>query len=498
MPDRPNVVLVTTDQQRHDTIPPQAPEWLRTPHTETLQRQGVTFSNAYSSCPICVPSRTSIMTGQNARTHGMFSNGSTSDVMGREGTLPSLMREEGYATAAIGKMHFDPPRARHGFDEMRLPFEYYREKTRSGDTRQPMRHGVGQNELTPTRATVPEGETLTDWIAEDCVDYVRERRDPTVPFFLWCSFSKPHPPLDPPEPYYSMYEDASLPDPVDSEWSDPEAWPPAFERWKELWGSFILEDDFSIDAARAAYYGVITQIDFRLGRLLSALSDVGELENTLLVYTSDHGEFLGDHGLGGKALFHEPSAHVPMIVRPPTNQDHDLTGVTCDAPVQLADLLPTFLGMATAGVDDGTDTAPDRCTGQDLLAVARGERDGREYVDAATDGPAAYVGITDGHHKYCWYPEGRNEQLFDLETDPEETTNRVNDAAYAGVREELRAELLRRHQASETPFVHDGDLVGFDAGGECPTDAFDTGPDPTETVWEGLRTEYSRDADVLH
>ncbi len=219
-PKQPNILLVTTDQQRYDASGGAGPSFLRTPHYDNLRREGITFTSAYADCPICVPSRVSIMTGKSAFAHGMTVNGQTTGVIGRHDSLPACLREAGYQTAAIGKMHFTPQRARHGFDEMILPDDYYREMRRRGHELQPMHHGLGQNELYAGMATVPEALTLTSWIAEQCVSYIRERRDPTVPFFLWCSFSKPHPPLDPPEPYYSMYRDCDIPAPVCGDWSE--------------------------------------------------------------------------------------------------------------------------------------------------------------------------------------------------------------------------------------------------------------------------------------
>jgi hypothetical protein len=172
-------------------------------------------------------------------------------VMGEEETLPTHMRALGYQTAAIGKMHFTPQRRRHGFEEMVLPDDYYREVARSGEIQQPMRHGLGQNELHPTMATVPESRTLTAWTADRCADYIRHRRDPAKPFLLWCSFSKPHPPLDPPEPYYSMYKDAPIPDPVVGGWADDAHAPAAFRHWRQCRGYDLMTKP-QLRAARAA------------------------------------------------------------------------------------------------------------------------------------------------------------------------------------------------------------------------------------------------------
>lgn len=472
----PNILLLTTDQQRHDTIGPAAPEFLRTPHLDQLGREGVSFGSAYAECPICVPSRVSLMTGTSVTTHGMAGNGRTSDVMGREGTLPSRLRALGYQTAAIGKMHFGPQRVRHGFDEMLLPADYYQEMSRQGHELQPMRHGLGQNELYPGMATVPEGLTLTSWIAERCVDYIRERRDPSVPFFLWCSFSKPHPPLDPPEPYYSMYRDSPIPEPVYGDWcEDGDRCPVAFDRLRQRWSLDLVPPEV-IRAARAAYYGLVTQIDYNLGRVFAALQDVALFDDTLIVFTSDHGEYLGDHHTGAKTFFHEPSAHVPFVLRMPKSWDDRRHGATTDSVVSHADILPTL--VAAAGGEPPADV-----DGQDLVALARGrlERPRRYLVGTAgaSDAPE-YLAITDGRWKYIWYPEGGTEQLFDLDVDPHELTDLATHSTHEPQLTELRQELISRQ----------GELVARPREQDSATDR-------RNQSWPGYHTEHY-DIDVRH
>jgi arylsulfatase len=270
---QPNILLITTDQQRSDTVGPEAPPFLMTPHVDLLTREGVRFSRAYAESPLCVPSRVSIMTGRSVFSHGMLTNGVTSEVIQRQSSLPSRLAAVGYQTVAIGKMHFGPQRARHGFDEMIVPDDYYFEMQRSGNPVQPMRHGLGQNELYPGLATVPEPLTLTAWIADQAARFVLDRRDPTTPFFLWVSFSKPHPPLDPPEPYASMYRDAAIPAPVIGAWRSPEHCPPAFRKFQEKQAYDLLPAGVA-RLARAAYYGLVTQVDYNMGRVLSALQDL--------------------------------------------------------------------------------------------------------------------------------------------------------------------------------------------------------------------------------
>lgn len=482
---RPHILLITTDQQRFDTAGDAAPPFMRTPHFDHLTREGVNFTRAYGDCPICVPSRMSIMTGKYVTTHGMSNNGPSSRVMpDARNTLPTCLNQLGYQTAAIGKMHFTPQRARHGFQEMILPEDYYRHMTRRGYDVQPMHHGLGQNELYPGMATVPESLTLTSWTAEQCVEYIRERRDPTVPFFLWCSFSKPHPPIDPPEPYYSMYRNCDIPEPVFGDWSEGDAVPYAFRLLREK-QSFDLVPPEILREARAAYYGVITQIDYNMGRIFAALQDMGLFNDTLIIYTSDHGEYLGDHHAGAKGFFHEPSAHVPFALRLPQSWPNRQHGTRNSALVTLADILPTVVTAAGGTPPDGVD-------GMDLVALARGEAAPRPFLESVNGAPQqpGNMCITDGRWKYLWFPVGGSEQLFDLETDPHELKNLAANPEFAAQRDRLRGKVFQRHAARGSKLVEDGDLVVLPVPDESEADR-------RNTSWPGYHTEFY-DVDVRH
>ena len=397
MSNQPNIILISTDQQRWDTLPPHKPSWLRTPHLDDIRRQGIQFTRAYTDTPICVASRTSIMTGKTVFEHGMFSNGDTSTVMGHTETLPGQLKQLGYQTAAIGKMHFGPERCRHGFDEMILPADYYKEMERSGNPQQPMRHGLGQNELMPGMATVPEALTLTSWTAEKCVQYIRERRDPTQPFFMWCSFSKPHPPLDPPEPYYSMYRNCEMPEPVIGDWATPDKAPPGFIRPQKQWSNDIIPPEI-LKEAKSAYYGLITHCDYAMGRIFAALQDLDLFGETLIIFVSDHGEYLGDHLAGCKVFFHEQSAAIPMIVRTPRSWGSEHSGTTDDGFALLADIMPTVLEAA------GGTPAPD-VTGKSLLP-GRAKRRDRVVAAGRTKENPSVLCLMEGDYKYHYWPEG--------------------------------------------------------------------------------------------
>ena len=458
---QPNIVLITTDQQRFDAAGAAAPDFLRTPHIDILESEGTRFTRAYSECPICVPARVTLMTGKSALEHRMMRNGRTTTVMGRDGTLPSVMRAAGYQTIAIGKMHFGPQRARHGFDEMILPDDYYREIRRSGARLQPMRHGLGQLSLYPTLSTVPESMTLTNWTVDQSVSFILNRRDPTAPFFLWCSFSKPHPPLDPPEPYYSMYADAPIPSPVSGSWAEGTDVPASFDRIRARRGMDRM-DDGTLRRARMAYYGLVTQIDYNLGRLYAALQEAGLWDDTLILYTSDHGEYLGDHGTAGKIFFHDPSARVPLIVRPPLGWDI-ARGTEVSKPVTLADVMPSLSAFAVHGADavhpDASGQSSDSpgegitgCSGHNLLPWLARPPEGTGYATGvgAYETPCDYVAITDGHWKYIYYPEGAMEQLFNLDEDPDETTNRIRNTEVTDAATRLRTELVRIHRRHDS------------------------------------------------
>ncbi|MCM8769960.1 MAG: sulfatase-like hydrolase/transferase [Candidatus Omnitrophica bacterium] len=480
--EKPNILLVTTDQQRFDTCGPEAPSFMRTPHFNLLCQEGIRFTRAYADCPICVPARVSIMSGKYVFNHGMWGNGRTSEVLGREDTLPARLRHLGYQTAAIGKMHFSPQRTRHGFDEMTLPEDYYRWIRKANFPYQPMRHGLGQNEVYPTMATVPESLTLTSWIAEQCLEYILERRDPTVPFFLWCSFSKPHPPFDPPEPYYSMYRNCPIPDPVYGDWSEPERSPVAFRRTKEALDYDLLPREI-VREARAAYYGLITQIDYNLGRILSALQDLGLLWNTLILFTSDHGEYLGDHYAFSKIFFHEVSARVPFVLRLPKTWDNRCFGHEVRNLVTHADILPTLVAAAGGEIPEDSD-------GLDLVRLARGEIKSRPYLEGGAFGGRCYTAITDGRWKYIYYPEGGVEQFFDLKNDPKELRNLADLPEFKVEKENLKRELIRKHQVRNSPLVSQEDFVLLPAGPATPAEH-------RNNAWPGFHTEYFS-GDVRH
>ncbi len=448
---RPNILLITTDQQRFDTIHCRGNGSIFTPHLNYLSRTGITFTNAYADCPICMPSRATIMSGKHGYKQGFVDNGK-SNVIDSDHSMPGILTKVGYQTRAIGKMHFAPPRNHNGFEHMEILNDYYRWMDRDHRAHVPMDHGIAQNELEPTMSTVPEHLSLTRWIIDRSVEFL-DTRDPTRPFFLWTSITKPHPPLDPDKKYWDIYDGIDLPEPIYGDWSENvEDIPESLLESSKL---FTDAQDFSkqqLRNIRRAYYACISQLDYNLGYLIAYMKEKGLMDDALIIFTSDHGEMLGDHHMGFKSVFLEGSAHVPMIMRPP--KDHPLSeeaGTSCEEIVCLADLIPTF--ATAAGIELSDEGEYD---GIDLTSIASGEKK-REKL-AGSCGNQYHMLLKDGY-KYHFSIKGGDELLFDLEKDPYEQKNLANLPEFADRKLELRAELVDSLRESNFEYVVDGDLA---------------------------------------
>ncbi len=445
-PPRPNCLLITTDQQRWDTYGSFKPPFMQTPHLDNLAYDGVSFRYAYVNCPTCVASRTSIMTGRSAFSHGMGTNAKTSEYFGEAGTLPTVLKQAGYHTALIGKAHFHPQYNRHGFDEFFILDDYYKWVAEKGFPGGHRLHGLGENELYATLATVPERLSITSWIAETAADFIQRRRDPQKPWFLWVSFSKPHPPIDPPEPYYSMYQRCAIPPPLQSDWSRDAETTPRFIRQRQLQFSFENMAPEVIARGKAAYYGMITQIDHNIGRIFGAIQDTGPHEkftindDTLVIFTSDHGELFGDHNDGAKGTCLDGSTRVPFILRTPrTWKERRYRNTICDLPVTPADILPTFVGVAGAEI-------PSEVEGKSLLDLMQTPPPSRTVVSGSgfsREDPQqiAWAMLFDGRWKYTWHFDDGRELLFDLQKDPHEQVNLAADTEVAVTKAALRQDL---------------------------------------------------------
>ncbi|MCK5803391.1 MAG: arylsulfatase, partial [Lentisphaeria bacterium] len=432
-----------------------------TPHLDRLAQDGVRFTNAYAAVPSCIAARASIFTGLTPRSHGRtgYRDGVTWNY---EHTLPSLLAQAGYHTQAVGKMHVAPVRNLIGFHNVVLHDGYLHYargrkddyglfddylpwlRQRHGAAADYIDTGMGCNGYVVRPWMYDDMLHPTAWVTTQSIDFLR-RRDPTKPFFLFTSYHRPHPPLDPPRDYLDMYENKPLHDLPQGDWVDRL---PSGGRGLD---SPVPTDPWQIDRARRAYYAQLTFIDHQLNRLTHALHEANELENTIFLFCADHGDMLYDHGRIAKALPYEGAARIPFIMRFPRSWKGP-RGATVDAPVELMDVLPTLCEAAGVSV-------PDSVEGRSVLPFQRGETPAwREYIHGEhASGQCSNHWIVDGNWKYAWFSQPGMEQLFDLQNDPCELRDlAAENPAMLG---EMRARLIAELEGREEGYVQDGKLV---------------------------------------
>ncbi len=432
---RPNILLVFTDQQRHDTIHALGNPLIRTPSLDRLCAEGTAFTSCYTPSPVCVSARCSLVTGQPPHRTGCDDN------MPQPQELPSFMQSltaAGYQCHGLGKMHFTPQRDYLWGFESRLISEegagdqdvFVESLRAAGYDHVCDPHGVrSEMYYVPQPSQLPARLHHSTWVADRSIDFLNQR-DRDRPFFLWSSFIKPHPPFESPTPWNKLYRAAEMPAPKRPPgYRDLWTWQNRHQnRYK--WRDQGIDDNL-IRCQRAAYYGCISFIDFNLGRILAHLESIGELDHTLILFTSDHGEHLGDYDCFGKRSYLDSCARIPLLARWPGEL---AAGARCETPATLLDIAPTV--CAAAGAPPLADDLP----GRDLRDLATG-RDGRDivYGQHQHDGLATYAAITRGW-KYFYSVPDRKEFLFDRGEDPEELHN----LAYNPLRRKQCAALRQR------------------------------------------------------
>lgn len=477
MPSRPpNILFLFTDQQRADTLGVLNPV-MRTPALDRLCTEGTVFTSAYAPVPVCVPARCSLIFGQYATKTGCYEN--NYPMPEENATRPTFMNalaQAGYQTHGIGKMHFTPNLyARRGFENREISEEL---NSPSHDDYVSWLYQEGYDHIVdpmgvrsemyyiPQPAQMPARLHQTHWVTERSIAFLHNR-DRNRPFLLWSSFIHPHPPFSPPVPWNKLYRAPSMPLPKVPK--DPENFWTHINRVQNRYKYRDAGiDDNLLRVMKAYYYGCISFIDYNVGRILQVLEQTGELENTLILFTSDHGEFLGDYHCFGKRSFLKSAANIPLIVRYP---ERFTAAQTCTAPVSLVDILPTFL--AAAGI------ASDRLDldGIDLAEIAQNpQRRPIVYGHYQSGGSentnqAAYMALTE-RWKYIYSAAENREFLFDRRVDPEETRNRAETLGYLEHTHALQAALIAQLRESGRQDVLDGDRWRA-----LPSPAFPRDPD---------------------
>ena len=421
MPDRPDILLIMTDQQRGDCLSAAGHPVLMTPNMDSIANNGVRFTNHYTTCPSCVAARRSLLSGQFPPTHGMvgYRDGVEWDA---PPTLPGVLREAGYQTVLVGRsMHQHPPRKRYGYEHMvthgwASDYNEWLEANAPRDSGNWHGGGVMHNDFTARPWHLDDHLHVTNWTVERALEVMR-KRDPSCPLFLTVSFLGPHPPLQPPGFYMERYLRTAVPDPVIGDWAQP---PEGDGFGGNVAPQAIRLEGEALLSTRAAYYGLINHIDDQIRRLLSPTrrSDQPNERNAIIVFTSDHGEMLGDHYLWRKQVPYESSANIPLLIRAPKAFGLS-AGAVRNEPTCLEDVMPTVLDLA------GLDT-PSTVEGLSLLPLMRGqEAPWRTHLHV--EHAPLHQTVTDGKEKFVWFVADGREQFFDLTVDPHECHNAIDD-----------------------------------------------------------------------
>ena len=453
---KPNFLIVLPDQQRFDTIAAAGFPWMKTPNLDRMVREGCLFRNAYTPNPICVPARYDMLTGRTGQIHGHYDN---ADRLLDESlpTFPRVLSENGWRTAALGKCHFNPPTAHHGYDELQLMEElprhveddaylqYLRDRGH-GDLRNI--HGVRPLAYhQPQQALIPEEDLGPNWLAARAEEWIDRNSD--RPFLLTLGWIKPHPPWNIPESKQGLYADADLPEPLEKSRDLP--FPSADS---DLYGDFDTPQQKR--KIREAYFESVTMVDEAFGRVLSALERNGILDHTVIIFASDHGEMLQDKGFYQKTLPYDSCCRIPLIIRYP---EKFKTGTVREEFADLLDIFPTLLDLAGLSLDYKKSYKGARLDGESLLSNASAKR--RIQFAHTCTGRYRWVMTRDERYKYIYYFAGGHEYLIDLQNDPAEQNNLIGtpDCPH-DVYRKLKTEAIRREQeAGPDGTVRDGEFV---------------------------------------
>jgi len=424
------------DQMRWDVMGCAGHPTVRTPNLDRLAREGRLFANAYTVAPVCSPARYSLFTGRYPHTHGALENG----VAANEGEifLTSLLKHHGYTTAISGKLHFTPKHLAYDFDYFwSYLYEGPREletyplflKLKHGSARIFQREESIEHPLLREIGSFPYPRTdfMSCWIADRAIDFLRSRES-AEPWFLFVSFRIPHGPYLSPEPYRSMYPPEEL--------DVPEI--PESNRGMPVEAGYVDTDDV-LRRITAQYLGHVTNLDDNVGRVLGELDRLGMRDDTIVVFTSDHGEMLGDKGRWGKNLMYEGPTHVPLLMRLPAGApvaEKFNGGEPVQEIVESIDVLPTLLDLA------GIPAPGAGLEGQSFVGVATGA-DG-EWKDRCFAECGRRTMLRDSRYKLIATQKAGGRtlyELYDMDEDPTEERDLAGNPAQREVRDGLAARL---------------------------------------------------------
>ena len=449
---QPNILFLYSDQHRADVMGCAGNTRVATPNLDRLAGEGTRFEQAWTEGPICQPARTSLLTGQFPTTHGILGN------FGEESqpswdTYPRALQQAGYETAVVGKTHYanwpmgggskTPPEddwiKSFGYDHVLEEFDrYVHVNFETPYTRFLTEHGeleayqkvvaerfrIGDRHWEGVTSPLPQELDLTSFLASEAQAWLKQRTGAS-PWFLNLAFVQPHVPLMADPLWAAHYADAQIPrSDTATPTSDHADWEKHIQALQKHSHSELLDDDFVLAGARQ-YYAMVSLIDQKVGEILTLLEQRGELDNTLIIYASDHGEMLGDHGLMAKMCFYKSSVRIPLIIRPPGGS---APGVHED-PVQAIDIAATMLDVGEA---NPLQHSPARSLLPILADVHAPFRKIANSMIRLKPETPTWIAATDGRYRLTYNRDtGEAVEFFDLETDPDENINGATDKTNA-------------------------------------------------------------------
>jgi len=476
--EKPNILLITSDQLIPFLTGPHGNEIAITPNLDKMAQEGVLFDAAYTPNPICGPARASLMTGKYSTNIGAWDN--ASPLHSDEPTMCHYLSHAGYETVLSGKMHFVGPDQMHGYDRRTIPsiyptdFQWVKKKF----NKDPRSHA--HNYVADAIQIIPKGIDLKKdedgnlifkrpeynfdkdvnvssgfnqsshnskfdkWAHFKAIDYLNEQQErwengEKKPFFLTVSYNYPHEPFHPPQELWDLYKDADvalphLPDTIEKWYSPMDKW---LNRHHGLNSIDVTSNPESIRKVRRAYYALVTYVDLMVGELYETLEETGFDKNTIIIFASDHGDMLLEKGMVQKRTFYEWSTRVALLIEYPDNR---FAGKVIQQPVSLIDIMPTILEMTGISQDEWIDI-----DGQSLVPLMDESDNEPRYVISETHSEGVYTPcfmVRKGDYKYNYF-HGYGSQLFNLKEDPGEWNNLSGRLEHIELEREMRSLIFK-------------------------------------------------------
>ncbi len=489
--NKPNLIFIFPDQMRSDFLGCYGADFIKTPNIDSLANDGIRYENTYSSSPVCVPARSSLMTGMDAISNGILSNSPAIRPDHKEAgikTWPEILRESGYYTSAIGKMHFYPWTKKNGFmyrstteDKrwLKVRDDYYYYLKEKGQKKYHGNEHEGYHEnFGAVKSNLKWEDSWDHFVGNEACKFINEYGH-EKPFAMMVGFPGPHDPYDPSEDFQVPFPDEDkMPSPIKGNKVDAKKHKKiVLEGWKYPWADLDYEgiNDEKIKKMRSHYSALIQQIDYEVGQIIKSLKDNNLYDNSIIIFSSDHGDFLGDHGMMGKANFYESAMRVPLII----SGKNIPKNVVEENLVCLRDITSTLLSLSGNDVPFYMDSIPLPNTPGD------NKKRRKEIFGFLANG----VMVFDGRYKLVRYATGED-LLFDLKNDPSEEKNIIEDVDNMEILDYLDKILVNRINLSRKISMH-----SLTSGGtQLTTDPVN--PEVHDYQFEGWEWDYPTKIDT--